>query len=314
METTTSHPTSSARLSKGYLFCLGATFSWAFTGIFIRYLTENYQLPALVLAYWRDLFVALGAALALLVISPRYFRINKDNLPFLFVYGLVLAIFNTMWTFSVAFNGAAVATVLAYSSAAFTAILAWLLLKEPLGIIKLIAVGLGLAGCVLVSGAYDLAVWQLNPFGILTGIISGVCFSIYSMFGKVASTRKLHAASLLFYTFAIAAVLLLVANLFFEISSAIPLGKNIFWLGDQLIGWLILFILAVGPTVGGFGLYTYSLNFLPASIANLIAMLEPPLTAIMAYFLLAERLSPMQLVGSVLIISCVLIVRLSENR
>ena len=46
-----------SKLTKGYLIALVATTFWSTTGVFIRYLTETYHLPPLVLAFWRDLFV-----------------------------------------------------------------------------------------------------------------------------------------------------------------------------------------------------------------------------------------------------------------
>jgi len=75
-----------------------------------------------------------------------------------------------------------------------------------------------------------------------------------------------------------------------------------------------LVTLAVGPTVGGFGLYTVSLGYLPASVANIIATLEPVMTAILAFFLLGEHFTPPQWVGSLLIITGVIVLRVSEGR
>jgi drug/metabolite transporter (DMT)-like permease len=303
-----------SRLTKGYLICLSATFSWAFTAIFIRYLTERFDLPALVLAFWRDLFAALGLFLVIYIVKPVILKVQARHLKFLILYGGALAVFNSLWTFSVALNGAAVATVLAYSSAAFTAVLGWWLLKEPLGRVKLLAVVLGMIGCIFVSGAYDPSVWRLNPFGILTGILSGLFFACYSLMGKVSSDRSINPWSAMVYTFGVAAFMLLGANVIAGLSANAPSGANLLWLGSQTAGWGVLLVLALGPTVGGFGFYTLSLTYLPASVANLIAMLEPVLTAIMAYLLLGERLTGMQLLGGLFIISCVLIVRLSENR
>ena len=77
---------------------------------------------------------------------------------------------------------------------------------------------------------------------------------------------------------------------------------------------LILFFLGIGPTIGGFGLYLVTLNYLPATVANLIAALEPALTAIWAYFLLHEQLTLIQLIGSVLVVASVILLRLGEGR
>ena len=46
------------RTNRGYLAAFGATLFLATTAIFIRYLTVNFQLPALVLTFWRELFTA----------------------------------------------------------------------------------------------------------------------------------------------------------------------------------------------------------------------------------------------------------------
>jgi drug/metabolite transporter (DMT)-like permease len=303
-----------SRLTRGYLICLSATFFWATTAVFIRYLTETYHLPALVLAFWRDSFVALGLGLTLAWTHLSSLRLELRHLKFILLYGLVLALFNSLWTFSVALNGAAVSTVLVYSSAAFTAILAWRLLAEPLGGLKILAVTLGMLGCVFVSGAYNPGVWRVNPFGILTGIISGLMFAAYSLMGKFSANRGIQPWTAMVYTFGTAAILLLATNLGLGWFGGVSDKANLFWLGNHFAGWGVLLVLGLGPTIGGFGLYTLSLTYLPASVANLIAMLEPALTAGLAYLVLGERLSGMQLFGSLLIISCVVIVRLSESR
>ena len=84
-------------------------------------------------------------------------------------------------------------------------------------------------------------------------------------------------------------------------------------LGDALQGWGILFLLAAGPTLLGFGLYNTSLSYLPSSVVNLIVTLEPPFTAIIAYFLLGERLTGMQIFGGLVILAGVVLLRVSEG-
>ena len=76
----------------------------------------------------------------------------------------------------------------------------------------------------------------------------------------------------------------------------------------------ILFLLAAGPTLGGFGLYNVSLSYLPASVANLILTSEPAFTVTVAYVLLNERLSAVQIVGSAMILAAVIFLRIHEGR
>src|SRR5574340_309137 len=96
--------------SRGYAIAFTATVLWSTTGILISYLNRTYQLPSLVLAFWRDLFVALGMLLGLLVLSRARFHLPRGQWKFMLLYGFTLAVFNAMWTFSVQYNGAAVAT------------------------------------------------------------------------------------------------------------------------------------------------------------------------------------------------------------
>lgn len=304
----------SARLTRGTAICVTATVLWSSTAIFIRYLTDRYGLPPLVLAFWRDAFVCVALFVAFMVTGRRRLRLNGGDLKFLVLYGLVLSLFNSVWTISITLNGAAVSTVLAYSSAGFTAILGWRLFGEQLGPRKLLAVAGSLAGLVFVSGAYDLSAWRLNAFGISAGVLSGLAFSVYSLMGRAASYRAINPWTTLFYTFGFASLFLLAYNLLPGLASGTLPTTNLFWLGGSLVGWGVLLLLAVGPTIGGYGLYTVSLTYLPASLANLIATLEPAMTAVVAYIFLHERLTGLQITGSALIVGSVLILQWMDNR
>jgi len=303
-------------LTRGYMIALVSAVILSTTAIFIRYLTQTYALPALVLACWRDFMVVLTLLLVLGIFRPALLKAGRRHLPYLAGYGLVLALFNSTWTLAVTLDGAAVATVLAYTSGAFTALLGWWLLKERLDAVKLGVVALSLAGCVLVAGALDPAVWSANPWGILTGVFSGLMYAVYSLMGRSASQRGLDPWTTLLYTFGVAAVVLLVVNLVpggpLPGSAARP--SDFLWLGGSLAGWGVLFLLAAGPTLLGYGLYNVSLTYLPSSVANLIVTLEPAFTTVIAYFVLSERLDALQLLGSALILAGVFILRVHEGR
>ena len=303
-------------LTHGYLIAGISAEILSTTAIFIRYLTQTYQIPALVLAFWRDLLVALTLISVLRVIRPDLMRVRRKDLRYLILYGLVLAIFNSLWTLSVALNGAAISTVLAYCSAGFTALLGWWFLKERLDWAKIAAVALSLGGCVLVADALNLAAWNANFVGILTGILSGLLYAIYSLLGRSASQRSLNPWTTLLYTFGFAAVFLLTFNLLpgdFLPGKAIR-AVDLLWLGNSLAGWGILFMLAAGPTLTGFGTYNISLSHLPSSVANLIVSLEPAFTAVMAYVFLGELLNGTQMIGSLMILAAVVFFRIYEGK
>jgi drug/metabolite transporter (DMT)-like permease len=190
--------------------------------------------------------------------------------------------------------------------------LALWLFKEKLGLPKIIAVILSLGGCVLVSNAYRAEMWKLNPLAVSTGLLSGLFFAAYTLIGKETARRDINAWTSMLYSFAFASVFILTFNLF----PALP-GTPSFY--RELLpslpinGWLILIVLSFVPTLLGFGLYNTSMNYLPASITNLLATLEPAMTAVEAYIFLDERMTVIQIVGGLIILSAVLIVQLERE-
>ncbi|MBI3164420.1 MAG: DMT family transporter [Chloroflexi bacterium] len=300
--------------SRGFIIALTATVIWSTAGPFISYLVTTYSLPSLILAFWRDLFVAFGMFVGLLVFSRGLFCLDRKHWLFMALYGLTLAVFNSMWTFSVQYNGAAVATVLAFSSPAMTALLSRVIFRERFNRAKVISIALSFLGTLLVSGAADPAAWRLNPLGIVFGLLTGLLFAVYNLEGKAAADRHIDSWTALLYSFASATFFLF----FFNIASDLfitrqPAFSNLLWLGDSLPGWGLLFFLGVAPTLGGFGLYTLSIRYLSPTVSNLVATLEPVFTAVWAYLFLGEIMTGIQLGGSLLLLIGVLLLRAADR-
>ena len=307
--------TTQQNTSRGFIIALTATVIWSTTGPFISYLVVTYSLPSLVLAFWRDLFVAFGMSVGLLIFSRRLFSLERRHWVFMILYGLTLAVFNSMWTFSVQYNGAAVATVLAFSSPAMTAILSRIVFKETFNWVKVVSIALSFLGTILVSGAADPAAWKLNPLGIVFGLLTGLLFAIYNLEGKAASDRHIDSWTALLYSFGSATFFLF----FFNIASDLfitrqPALSNMMWLGNSLPGWGLLFFLGVAPTLGGFGLYTLSIRYLSPTVSNLVATLEPVFTAVWSYLFLSEVMNGIQLGGSFLLLLGVILLRTADRK
>ena len=316
-----SEPTAIDRshLNRGYLLGLIGIAFWSTTAIFISYLLKNYPLQPLTLAFWRNVFVVMALAAILAIFRRSALRSDPRQRKFLIAYGAALTLMNVSWTVSVALNGAAVSTVMVYASPGITAIAAHFFFKERIGPIRVVAFIGALLGAFFVAKANDPAQWSLNAGGIIIGVLSAFGFAFYSLMGKAASQRHINSWTATLNAFGVATILLLPTTLItLSIGrSAAPIGDTasygLFSLGTQWSGWLILFILAVIPTLGGFGFYTASLGYLPAGTANLLATLEPVLTTVLAYLLLNETLSPAQLIGGAVIVFSVILLRLEER-
>lgn len=297
--------------TKGTLIALVGIAIWSTSGVLISYILNNYEISSLALAFWRNFIITIFLLPILLIYRRRSLRLDKKHFMFTLIYGCFLGIFNSIWVLSVNFNGAAVATVLAYSSAGFTAIFAYFIFREKITIHKVVAIILSMTGSIMVSKAYLPEMWQVNAISIVIGLVSGAFFAGYTLFGKASLQRQIDPWGSMFYTFFIGAMFILILSLFRSIPGAPATASEIVPnLGT--IGWFWMIFLSIGPTLLGFGLYNVSMMFIPASVTNLLATSEPAMTAVQAYFLLGERLNWVQILGSVIILGAVIIIQFAK--
>jgi len=288
---------------RGVLIALAGTAAWATTAIIMRTLMQGLNIAPLTLAVWRDVTVVAVLWLVLRVAAPGVLRIRRADLPFLLLHGgISLAAMNALWALSLGHNGATLSTVLIYIAPGLSALGGWAFLREPITRWKIAAVLLGLAGVVLIVGRASQG-YRLTPVGVAIGLASAVGFAAFSLTGRMSARRFASTWTGLFYAFVFATLSLVVLCLALRPPAAT-------WDGRLVLGLLVL----AAPTLVGYGLFSAALRHLPASVATLIASLEPALTAIMAVTLLGERLAHVQWVGSALIVAGVLLVQRSPER
>lgn len=77
--------------------------------------------------------------------------------------------------------------------------------------------------------------------------------------------------------------------------------------------WGLILFLAVVNTAIGYALYNHALQVLPAFQMNIALSLTPVWTAIFGFFLLDERLVPLQMIGIGVVIAGVILVQMRKN-
>jgi drug/metabolite transporter (DMT)-like permease len=281
----------------GFALALAASFAWSFTGPGIDYLLTVYHVPRLTIAFWRDLFTVL---VLLPVALWRCGVPDRQQLGRFAVAGvLFIGAYHALWVFSIAYNGAAVAVVLVYTFPAWATLGAWLLWCEQPTKGAIVGLALAFFGCLFVVEAYDVAKLSLNWFGLVCGLGTGIAQAGYALFCQ----RTLEHSSTwptLTWTMTFGALALLFTQR----------PSTIFAIGDTPWPWLLLALLAVGPTLGGYVLYTLSLRSLRAGVAGTIVTLEAPWTALWAALLLARWLTWPQLIGMLCVLGGVILPQL----
>ena len=304
---------------RGYVMVLGSTLLLSTTGLLIRYLLDNYHIPTPALAFLRVAIVALAMGLALLVFRPSLLRVQRRHLPAFVLMGFAgVGLHQIAWITSVGLNGVGVATVLVYIQPAIVALVAVRAFAEPLNRTRLAALTLTMLGVVLVSRALEGGL-SLNPLGLAAGVATGFTWGTYALVGHFTG-RYYSGWTSLFYAFLFGTLLLLPLQFVGGAQQAPSLlhGRAVDWwpsAGELFAlqlpaqGWAILLLLALGPTLCGFALYTLGLARMPAGVATLLGTLEPVFTIVWAYFLFAEQLNFAQVLGAGLILGSVVMLR-----
>lgn len=292
---------------RGVAIVLIAVTIWSTTPVFIDHLQTVNRLSPLQISTWRAFLVTLFLALYLLVRRPRVFKLQRREIGYYVIYGVVgIGLFSLAFNISVAVNKASVATALIFCAPVFVALGSWWAFHERLRPIQMLAIVVNLLGFALVGTVSELLAGTTgNVSGLLLGLLSGVCFALYTLLGRgAARTNRLSPIVILFYTYLFGTLALLLWGL-------ITQGTHSLVISLDTTGWALLVILSLGPTLFGYLLFTVSLRYLSAPIASIFNTLEPVMTALLAYFLLGRILTTLQWLGLGLIVLSVLVMQLS---
>jgi drug/metabolite transporter (DMT)-like permease len=282
---------------------------------------EEYHASELALAFWRDAIIALVCVGALLALKPSLLRVNRGELASLAAIGAVsIGIYHALWIWSIALNGAAIAVVMIYLFPTFVSVGSWLLFGERLRWTHVVALCTSLAGCALLVRLYDPAVFRISWLGTLVGLLTALTHTVYVLFNQ----RSVHVRSAwtsLTYSMVFGALMLLgliAAGIVWQVGQpgagprAATAGQA-FWIGSGWVPWLVIAALALGPTLGGYAIFTQALRFIPGRVASLIVVIEAPISTVLAVWLLGEQLAWPQVIGMVMILGAIGLPRALER-
>lgn len=296
----------SSRTRIGFGLALAAALVWSATGPGIKFLLDTYHMPNLAVAFWRDAMIAVFLV-GITLFRPHILRINRREFRSLALTGVVsIGLYHALLVLSIALNGAAVAIVLIYTFPSFVTLGSWWLFGERPRAAQIGALFVSLLGCVLLAKAFDPAVLRLNWLGLLVGLSTGLTHAGYVLFSQ-RSVQSRSPWTSLTYTMLFGAIALLVLALLNNPAELVAVG------GDP-VPWLVLAALAIGPTLGGYALFTIALRYIPGSTASLVAVSEAPAGALLAFIALGERLDAVQLLGIMLILGAIIAPQLLVRR
>lgn len=256
---------------------LGAAVTCVGTSaIFVRWCESSAE----AIAFWRLALASGMLAVPCLARSrARHAARRALTSPWTAGAGAFLAAHLILWNRAVAATSVAASTFLLAIQIPVAGLVSWLLLREPPGRRAVVGMGLTLGGIGVLAVADGAAhgLGSTVALGDALALASGVAYVGYVGIGRRVREHVTLAPYLLaVYGWAAAATALAAILL------ARPLAPSVS--GD----WPLLVSLALVPTLGGHGLFNYSLARVRVYVVNLAVMGEPVVASLLAALLLAE--------------------------
>ncbi len=285
----------------GILLVLVAGLSWSAMCLFLRGL-DAAGLASRSIAAFRSMLACLFFGLLMLAVKRDAFRVRLRDIWCLAGCGLgSITLFNILYFNVIARTTVGVAIVLLYTSPIFVTLLSCLFFKEAFTWRKGLALVLVVIGCILITGILggdSQAAPTVTLPVLLMGLGSGLCYALYSIFGRFAQNRGYSSETITLYAFIFAGC----AGVFLlDWHQAMPLiaaRPSLCW---QLAG------LVVFCTVLPYFTYVAGMRNLLPSTAAIIATIEPVMGTLLGILVFHETLTASSLLGMILILAAIFI-------
>ena len=231
-------------------------------------------------------------------------RIGRKDLPFFAVFGvagLAMVHYTYFKTISITHNPAA-AILLEYLAPVLVLVVSIAFLGHRFTWALPAGVALSVAGCALVVGAIGGSGLSIPAEGVAWGLASAVFFAVYSLMGSVAA-RRYPPYTTLVWGLAFASVFWFavlgiepILGLFTDMKTALAVG-----------------FIAVFSTIIPFAAFLTALKVIPPTNATVTSTVEPVLAAIGAFLLFGTELTPVQILGGIMVIAAIAVVQLPER-
>jgi len=288
---------------RGYLYILIGSTLWGVSSVVAKSLFKI-GLPPGELVLIRLILSTLTLLLFLLLFSSKRLVISVKDLSYFLILGLIgVAGMQFAYYFTISKIQVAPAILLQYLSLIWVSIYSYLFQKEPFSKGKITSLLLSLFGCYLVVGGYQINLLRLNKIGIISGLIGSLFFAFYMLFGE-KGLKKYDPWTLILYGFGFAGLL------FSILISPMKIIKD----GHPFKVWLAFIYISIFSTLIPFGLYLKGVECIRATRASITATWEPVVAGLMAYFILGEILSPLQVLGGIGVIVAIVMLQMAREK
>ncbi|MBS4960713.1 MAG: EamA family transporter [Clostridiales bacterium] len=283
-----------------YLYILYAAVSWGAIGVFTKQTTQL-GINELEMLFLKVTISTVILFLLILLKDRTLFRLKKiSDLKYFIGTGILSYIFFS-WCYMKAINSISIgiAASLLYTAPGYVMLFSALFFHEKLHGRKILSLILTVTGCILVT-----EFWNENStitvFGLGLGILSGLGYALYSIFGTLAIRRGYSSITIAFYTFLLSAIF----------SSFFVNPISFFGYVTESSSWPFAIAFALSTATLPYLAYTTGLKWIPASSASIIATIEPVVAALLGIFMFHESATFIKFAGIILVFFSVILINL----
>lgn len=283
---------------KGVLLIVVASFFWGMAATAAKFIFNDNINPFKLVNMRLNLAFTL-MLLFFLIFDRQKLKVHKYDLKYLFILGLVGIVgVQTTYYYTMSTLNVSMAIFLQYLAPAIIVVYSMIFQKERLSKTIMFSLATSLLGSVFIIFGANASAGAINVMGLITGLISALFLSFYTIFSKTCTSR-LNSWTVLLYALGFGALTYWFVSPPWVLWSAISLKELAY-----------AAYISVFATIIPFGLYLSGLRFLSASTGSIIAMLEPVIASLTAYLLLNEKMTIVQVLGGLLIIAAVIIINI----
>ena len=192
------------------LLPVAAGIMFGSVGVFVRILTTH-GMDNATIVFLRAVFAALAMCCVVLVCDASLLKIRiKDVVQFLGTGILGMMGLNLCYNVAINELTLSLAAVLLSTAPFFVIFLAALLFHEKITPKKIFCLCLAVAGCVLTSGLLERRTGlRISSSGVFFGLLCAWFYALYGICSRMATDRHYHTYTIIFYSVAFTALVLL---------------------------------------------------------------------------------------------------------
>ncbi len=287
------------------LLVVAAGALWGVIGYFVREL-QSQGLTSMQIVCIRMVVSAVVFSLFALIFNRKLFKIKlKDLWCFLGTGVLSVATFSFCYFKAIEYSSLSMASILLYTAPTFVMLFSVILFKEKLTLIKVVSLILAFLGCLFVTGVFTQGV-VINTIAVVFGVLSGVCYALYSIFSRLALDRGYSPLTITLYTFIFAGVASLCV---IDVKPVVDVMTK----SAKSFGFCILF--AIISCVLPYVCYTVGLKKVRPSTASIVASIEPVVATITGAIVFNEAVTfPYGYIGIALVILSIILINLNTKK